>query len=201
MIEGLTRNDRHEYFFRGRRKPGVSEIITDNRLVDRSGPWYTQRHREMGVVLHDCCALIAEGRLDWNSVDPRVLREAQAFEELYRRLAAAGRPLVIMGMLYSERYGFAGEPDLALVFCADTHDTVSVIDIKRGVADPVATPLQTAGYGLLISETCRVPEKLIDRYAMHGFSGGEPRLVKYSDPDDYAAFLAALTIRNWLANH
>jgi hypothetical protein len=200
-VDGLVLTDDHEYFFRGKRVAGVTEVLTANKLVDYGGQWYNERNRQLGTILHQACALLAEDRLDWDTVDPEIYDSVRAFEVWFAKMCEGGRhPLLIEGSMYSEREGFAGTIDLGLSFTNPALGReVLVVDLKRGVADKTCK-LQTAGYGLLVSETFDVPIRLIKRYALNRLGTGAPRMIPFQNRSDYDAFKGALAVRNWLAN-
>ncbi len=199
-VEGLVRDNEHRYFYRGQRVPGVTEVISDLKLADYSR--VSPRHQDLGSVLHACCALIAEGRLDWATVDPAIEPEAREFEAWFDRICEHGRlkPLVIEGMMYEPDRQFAGQTDLGLAFTEEGDARIIVVDVKRGAADKTVR-LQLAGYGLLCARTYSIPLPLIDRYALHKFSEGRPpKMVQFENPSDYDAFLSALSLRNWMVS-
>lgn len=190
-VDGLILTDAHEYFYCGARVPGVTEILRIVGVTDHSGPWFTERAREWGSVLDQCCSMIDTDTLDWDSVDERIRPEVEAYAEWCTRIG--GTVEASQRKMYSSTYGYAGTLDVLLRLPSGRYP---LVDRKRGAADHAAA-LQTAGYAVLVAETLGIPIGLIDRYALDGIGTGKPMVRPFSDRSDIPAFLGFAAGVNW----
>jgi hypothetical protein len=104
MIE-LTSD--HEYFVDGRKVPGFTEIATAMGLVSyyNCDPYYLER----GSAVHAATALFDTGKLDWDSVDPRIEGYLEAYIR-FRTEASADWDHT-EEPLYHPTYRYCGTPD------------------------------------------------------------------------------------------
>ena len=182
----------HRYSLGDRALPSVTRILSSLGLTRYEGPWYDERVRVLGEVLHRCCALIDEGDLCWESVDPQVLDGVKAYAEW--KTAAGFTPRLVEKPLHSRLYGFAGTLDAFGGFAANNGKGV-LIDRKRGIAVK-GTKYQTAAYSVLVGEHLGIAPQLIRRFAIEKLATGRARMVEHKNPMDIKIFLSAAAVFN-----
>jgi hypothetical protein len=67
----------HTYFWNGHRVPSVTQILWDLEEISEFSTW-NDFARDRGNAVHAACALLPD-RLDWQSVDVRILGYLQSF--------------------------------------------------------------------------------------------------------------------------
>lgn len=193
--EGLVLDtSTHRYSFDGRPVAGVTEIICGLGIVDSR--WFTEYARERGTAVHDAAHLLVQGRLDWTSVDPRIVGYVNACAKfLDEAMVPIGAPSVLAEhLLYSRAYGYAGKMDLsAPVFAGD----LAVIDYKSGgLGEGVG--LQLAAYEEPLREELGL-RKPLRRMAVQLRADGTYKKTDYNSRNDFGHFAAcALIYREYL---
>lgn len=174
----------HRYTVGGKVLPGITSVLKMTGFVDDR--WFTQEARDRGTATHRACWFMAEGELDWATVDPEIRPRVEAFgrflEEHKPTLLFAEKPL------HSDIYRFAGTFDFvfdvpALGIC--------IIEVKTGAAG-LAAMLQTAGQKVLIEE--RMGFKGIKRFAFELTAEGRYKFVPHLDLGDKLMFLNAVAM-------
>jgi hypothetical protein len=124
-----------------RLKPHVTSIIRNQiKTPYHYNDWYAER----GTAVHKAINLLVQSRLDWNTVDPRIINRVKAFELFLSQTN--------MKVLYSElslgsrKYQFKGTMDLVLKNGKD----LIIADIKSTI-EPIAD-LQIVAYKILWEE-------------------------------------------------
>jgi hypothetical protein len=177
--------DGHRYSLNGVTLPGITQTLRLTGFVDES--WFTEESRDRGTATHRACWYLAEGELDWATVDPAILPRVEAFarflEEHKPKLLAAERPL------YSAVYRFAGTFDF--VFEAPTLGGIIDLEVKTGKAG-LAAKLQTAGQKVLIEEQMGL--KNVGRYGFELTANGRYRFVPHTAPRNKVMFLNAVAM-------
>lgn len=181
----------HTYKFGARVLPNVTQIIREAGLIDDR--YFTDEARERGRAVHVATALYDQGRLD----DSKVREEYRGYVEAYKnyRSQSEWKVVAIEQRVWNADLGYAGTQDREVESCG----CVGLEDLKTGA--PVAsTAIQTAAY-----ERCdsKYPYYGLPgpRRAIHLRANGKFSVEVYDDHDDWDAFLAALTLRNWKLNH
>lgn len=129
----------HQYFWDGKRVPGVSEMLQKVGLCkDYTGidPFYAAR----GSALHKCIELYLLGNLDESSIDPNVQPYFDGFLAYWDK--HKHKPKAIETPTYSEEWKFAGTPDLV---CENI-----ILDWKTSKNHDKAAELQGEGYKILV---------------------------------------------------
>jgi len=160
--------------------PHVTAILRDAGLVDVSH--FTDYHRDRGSALHVATALLDEGDLDPESVDPAI----EARLRQYDRWKQETRPdiLAIEEPVENTLYRFCGTLDRRIRI--NGHE--GILDIKGPSAAPWQA-LQVAAYAACFA----TPMK---RWTLHLSDDGY-KLIEHADRNDWKVFLAALTVANW----
>lgn len=194
--------ENHEYRWNGAPVPSVTTILgefvkiglvyvstfTGAHILDER----FEAARDFGTAVHRMIALDVAGELDEDALDPAlaaVLRQ-------WHRLCCMVRPEIIMSEtpLYCSAHGYAGTPDIV----CKIRGVLSIWDCKTGMMGMCGP--QTAAYEIPVRE-CLKTRARFDRYGLHlPKDGGQPKLVKYSDRNDWAFFQARLFQWRYLHN-
>lgn len=165
--------------------PHVTDAIMSAGLIDTA--YMTDFDRDRGSALHECARLVVEGTLDRESVDPVVAGRLAQFErflvEVQPRIIGCEMPVE------SAVYRYCGRLDLL----AEVNHQRAVIDLKG----PTQAPwhgVQTAAYQHAL--TIAAPM----RYTLH-LDDDFYRLVAHKDRNDWAVFIACLTLHNYKLRH
>ena len=162
--------------------PRVTKVIAAAGLIDTAH--MAEYDRDRGTVLHECVALLVEGTLDRESVDPAVAGRLAQFErwlvEARPRILACEREVWHEGLKYAGR--------LDLVIDEGHAPFVTIVDIKGPTRQPWHG-VQLAAY-LHAYADCMValPAR---RFTLH-LSDDDYRLVQHTDKQDWPRFVAAL---------
>jgi hypothetical protein len=180
----------HVYRAGGVVVPSVTQVLSP--LVDFSGiPEHVlEAKRQLGQEVHFACQLDDEDDLDESSVAPHVAPYLASWRAFKRDTGAE--------VLMNERRVF----DPLLLF-AGTLDRVVwlnghhwLIDLKTCISCPIAVGPQTAAYLRALAE----PE-VTHRGALRLRPDGTYRLDALTDPNDWACFMACLTLKRFKESH
>lgn len=134
-----------------------------------------------GNGVHLAGALLVKGKLDWNTVDPRIHGYVKAIENFHRD--CPGKIVYTEKRLVSLSLGLGGTPDLVKFIGGHR----SLIDYKTSQQMTPRMRLQTVGYQLL--HNCRYPfEPIYKRYGLRLNPDATYKLIAHDDPYDAAAF-------------
>lgn len=136
-------------------------------------PFYTEFGRDKGTIIHECCFLLSKGRLDWDSVDPRILPKVKGYEKFL--LETNFKPERLEEIVYDVELGIAGTYDQVGLFQL----RLALIDLKNGAFLPFHK-LQTALYVIMLR---RKGIMVLDRYGLYLKDYGY-RLIRYPDRTD-----------------
>lgn len=178
----------HRYTLDGRELPSVTRVLRDAGLIDCSAPWFTEAVRDRGTFVHQAIALLVEGDLDWDTLDPGLVPYVQAFDRW--RLDGGFIVEACELRLCDETLGYAGTADLlAKRWSGATGSWVSyLIDVKCGAVPPSVGP-QTAAY-----LRCLAHEGWRFRAVLNLRPDAAYRFDLLEDPEDEDDFLAALRL-------
>lgn len=175
--------------------PSVTQIIQENNLgfdfsqiknLDLS--WYGDR----GTKVHKACEYFDQKRLDWNTVDLKILGYIKSYQlgQHHYKFEILKSEMMVFDRL--ERY--AGMLDRIVNFdrSAGVNHGVAQIDIKSGKPHP-SHGYQTAGYNNCLDGVNAEFNKHIPRYCLYLNKDGEmPELRAYSSLNDFVIFESAL---------
>ncbi len=171
---------------------GVTSIMQRLALVNYSAPWFTDEARERGKVLHACCALVDEDKLNWGDVPLDMYEEVVAYYAWKQRNQF--KATATEKILHSSAYYYAGTPDVY----GYLDDLPAVIDRKRGVANK-ATRWQLSGYAQLVAEETGIPAKSIRRLALHKLTTHTAHIIEYDNNEgDLRGWLYLVAVHNKL---
>jgi hypothetical protein len=166
--------------------PGVTSILKSAGIIDEA--WFNEYSRLRGEYAHLACAMYDRGTLDESSLDEAIAPYVAAWRRF--RAESGYVPTATEQVVANKTHRFAGTLDSA----GTLNDRLAIIDRKTG-ACPKWGGLQLAGYALALPGALRL------RRVCELHNDGTYRLVPFDDPNDTFAFLAALNIHNWKANH
>jgi hypothetical protein len=115
--------------------PSVTEILTSVGLIDTS--WFTPEAAERGTQVHLACRYLAEDRLDWTTLDPRIEPYVRSYEKFLTSTGCKARSVEQSG--YCEIRRYCGSWDVVFGYLAD---------LKTGSYEPWHRA-QVGGYQLL----------------------------------------------------
>ncbi len=191
MSSDLVLDDQHRYWVRNRQYPSVTQILSALNLTDYSAPWFSEKARQRGQVFHACCELINNNDLDWDSVDPSVLFQVQAY--LAWKKETKFTATFSEKKMYSMILGFAGTVDMIGSFGGT--EGIVLIDLKHGLS-AAAVAYQLAMYALLFCDGKRnIFPFQIRRFSLEGFRGGKkPKMIEHSKRIDIDAAKSILNV-------
>ena len=184
----------HTYTLGGRKLPSVTQAcsVLNPDAFARVPPAVLARKRMIGVALHAAIALDVAGELDEDTIAP----EVAPYFAAWRRSTQIALLKVIECEVprASERYGYAGTPDL--VALSERTGSHWLLDVKSvAVLSPV-TAIQTAAYLELVKDAY---PKGMGRGALHLKPDGTFEIRQYHGCGDFQTFLAALQVHRWRA--
>ena len=187
----------HRYFWDDVHVPNVTSILSP--LVDYARvPWAVlEKARQEGVAMHKMVELYVADDLDEQALPEWLRPRLEAFQKFQ---AESG--FKVEGSerrVYHVAHRYAGTLDLV----GDMNGDLTVIDIKRSLFAGPAIGLQLAAYQEAENDR-RKREKLpkaTKRYALQLRAKGDYKLEPYEDKNDFAVFLALLTLKRWRETH
>jgi hypothetical protein len=193
--------DAHRYTLRadGSEVPGVTSIINPVIGVDFSfvDPDHLAKCAALGTAVHDVINRDITTQLQAKAVDlcEDALELYDYFDAWREFILLSGfKPLLTEELVYSAKYGYAGQLDLF----GELNGELWLPDIKRVNSVSRVAGVQTAGYKQALIET--FPEyagKTIHRGVLHLKPAAKWQLVPFNSSADLKVFLSALNIHNW----
>jgi hypothetical protein len=160
--------------------PRVTAILRDAALVD--GEWFQAWMLDRGSAVHLACRYLDEGDLDWESLDPLVVRRVRQ----YQQFLEAVRPeiLAIEEEVENVALQYAGRLDRRVRI----NSAEGIYDIK-GIFQHPSHALQLSGYAGCFDRPMRRWNLYLD--------DEKYRLVEHKDRRDWEVFKAAVTLAAW----
>jgi hypothetical protein len=125
----------HTYMLGDRRIPSLTGVLTRMGFIESR--WFSEQSRNKGTLIHEAIAMLAEGDLDWESVDKKILGKVRAADRFF--CETKSKALVIERPMFHGGLWVATTPDLVL----ETPRGLAVVDNKSGAELPWH-PIQTA---------------------------------------------------------
>lgn len=172
----LTLDENHIYRLDGAVIPGVTTILDSHGLISSfaKDPIAAER----GRLVHDAAFLLVQGRLDWATVDARLLGYVLSYAQLLDHTQWLSRAAEVSQ--WDPDYLFAG------TFDAD-FESNWLADLKTGTPSKWH-PLQTAAYKRLNGDKGR-------RAAIYlQADGSMAKLLEHTDRSDWPNFLSCLNV-------
>lgn len=196
MTAGLLFDkDAHSYTLNGVKLPGVTTVL---RVIDPDPfryvpPDVLERKRQIGIALHAAIELDARNALDLDTLAPEIASYFQGWLDFKHRTGFV--VLETERARASERYGYAGTPDLIGVTTNDHQQWL--LDAKSVATLSPLTAIQTAAYhGLVDQKTFTMR-----RGALWLKPTGTFEIREYQGGGDMQTFLAALQVYRWRRKH
>lgn len=169
----------HEYWLGSIKLPGVTSILDSVGLISDFAKSETAALR--GSLVHKACHYLAEGRLSWASVDPRIVGCVLGYQKFLDENLI--EPIEFEQSHYHPDFHYAGTLD-ALV----KHPKLGkfLYDIKTG-GPAKYHALQTAAYAGFFPG-------LIKRATLFLYDDGTYNLRFHNDRTDWPSFISALNI-------
>lgn len=163
--------------------PGVTRLLRP--LIDLAGipKDVLEAKADLGRRVHAACHYLSENDLEPSSVEPDVAPYLAGFERFI--VESGARIVANERIVHSQQWGYAGQLDLI----ADIERVRYLIDIKSCVAVPMSAGPQTAAYHRALGDPT-----VTHRAALRLKPDGRYVLEPLNDPNDWSAFLAALTL-------
>ncbi|MGH7194841.1 MAG: hypothetical protein ACREJM_15095 [Candidatus Saccharimonadales bacterium] len=187
----LKLSENHTYSLEGRQVPGVTSILDSFGLAinkELVNPVVLAQARWRGTSVHKLTAYYDNGVLKSSVVQPGDIGD-RVLQYIKFRRESGFEPELTECRLFSEKYWYAGTLDRV----GDIGGVKSLIDIKTVTAGPGAGP-QTAAYQVALKESYGIVT--LRRYALV-LQPDRYELVKLDAQDDWAIFMAALTLTHW----
>jgi hypothetical protein len=159
---------------------GWSEFIPKD---DRE--FYLQR----GTMVHKSTVLHDRGILDWKTVDERIIPYVKAWKKF--REETGGKIVEIECRVENRELNYCGTLDRIIRKCRLYPAGNLLIDIKTSEADQ-ATKIQTMAYAM--AQKKKVKRGFVALHNTGNYSAG----IYKDDEIDKAAWLACLTLNNWI---
>ena len=164
----------HRYSVDGVTVPSVTQIIDAGGLI--SDFCKSEQAAERGLRIHEACALLARGVLDWSTVDPRIIGYVLSYQR-FLEACSSWKVLAVEQRVFGELHRYCGTFDVLF-------DT-AICDLKSG--GPAAWHrLQLAAYWAACKEARRSTRRMTIYLNKEGKTA---RIVEYKDRADLPEFL------------
>ena len=174
-------SDRHEYWLCDKKLLSCTEILKICGLIDDS--FYTYETAQRGKVVHYCCHYLAEGDLDWTTVDPIVESYVRAYEkfrnDIYWRPTHCEVPMYHKSMIYG--------------VTPDQYNDDAVLEIKSGTMQKW-TAIQTALQAMAIWPDDYMRKK---RFGVELRNDGSYGTKVFDDINDFNTAIGCVSVANW----
>lgn len=193
----------HIYKYDGRPVPSVTQLLGKFvRCHIMGGDYYINSNTghaidagsmlyaaDFGSALHAGCVLALKGTLDWDGLDPQLVKPIRNFVEWAANIGFLKGRWITERPLYAYDYEYAGTPDIVHI---DDDGLLTIYDIKTGGRDLVGA--QLAAYQHLV-ESNKVYDAYssIERKALILPRNGEPiKVESYTSEEDWEFFRCKL---------
>lgn len=182
--------ERHEYRMLGAVVPSVTQILRP--LSDFSGvaKAVLDAKRDLGQRVHLACQLSDEDDLDEASVEPDVAPYLAAWRKFRRETGA--QVLLNEVQVAEPMLLYAGTLDRVLLL----NGAKWLVDLKTCISTPIAVGPQTAAYQRALGDA-----SVTHRGALRLRPDGTYRLDALTGADDWACFMACLTLHRFKESH
>lgn len=187
----------HEYHLDGDRLPSVTEVLQPLNDLGGIPPDALAAAAAFGSNVHAACHLFNQGRLDDDSLDPRLRPYLEGWKQY---LLDSGATVIASEVrCHHPRARYAGTADVVVRtpktkrFAAKQ----AVIDIKTSVMVPRTVNLQTAAYREALLDGPYPFAGPMERYAVHLLGWGRYALIHCRNVGDFNVFLSALNLHRW----
>lgn len=165
--------------------PSVTQVLQDMGFVDSR--WFTEESRTRGKYVHKIIELHVKGELDEDTVDESLKGYFEAYQRFACDTSFIPEEIEVPASILT--YRFTGTPD----YVGLLNGLPSIIDGKSGLISAV-TGLQLAGYEVL-------KQGRYKRFALQLKADGNYKLTSFTDRNDRAIFLQAVSLWWWQKNN
>ena len=148
MKEFTFKSEDHTYWLGDKQLPSVTQIISPLVDYSKAHPGKLAHKKDLGTAFHEAIKLYLNQDLDEESLDEQLVIPMRQLKEWWEDDEFKGllSPTIIAieQPFYNEKLKYAGTPDLVTEDC--------IYDFKLRKYNPIADPLQLAGYAGLISD-------------------------------------------------
>lgn len=203
MTEVIFDKEKHTYTYGDRKLPSVTQIINEcglgadfSSIASSDLEWYAKR----GTMVHLACEYFDEGRLNWHSLDKRLVPYVESYQRFHERYV---EKVLESELIVSDRLArYAGTLDRIYRLKEPLNfpdSRIVQIDIKSGQPHK-NHGYQTAGYNICLDGDWIEWDRHICRYGLYlNKRGGEPTLIHYPSLRDFVVFESAVNI--WYAKN
>lgn len=186
------RESDHTYWRGGVCIPGVTSVlrVLDADMLARVRQEDLEYAQALGKAVHKCVELHCLRKLLVSSIDPVVLPYYRGWLKF---LAETG--FVVQRTeekVYHPLHKYAGQLDLI----GGLFNKLALIDVKSGSFWPSHGP-QTAAYKGAFEAGTQSGMRIQSRYVLRLLDNGTYQLKEHTDPNDWAVFLACLTLNRY----
>ncbi|MBI4695531.1 MAG: hypothetical protein HY749_16055 [Gammaproteobacteria bacterium] len=188
----------HQYYWDGQPVVNVTRVLESLTSYDKIPADVLTNAQQEGTAIHKMAELHFTGDLDVDALPdwmrPRYAALLRFIEETGFVVHYSERLVYHHRLRYAGTLDITGEaPRLKKV------KGVALIDIKRSFFAGPAIGLQTAAYTFAHNQDCHPDERVVakNRFALQLRADGLYRLEPYPDPEDFQAWLAALSLHRW----
>lgn len=177
----------HTYTRDGKTLPSVTQIINHCVKQHAAADWYKER----GKAIHKATELLDKGKLDWTTVDPRIINRVRAWERFRRDYP---RPvLAIETLIAHPTIKYAGTIDRVF-------DGPVVCDLKSSYN--AASLMQVAAYSAAWEAVTNNPVREAVVVELRDDATYRAKWIKGAALSDATrAFFAAITLRQFTLSH
>lgn len=170
--------DTHEYFFLGKRVPGVNECLTDAKILKpyTGDPYYG----ELGTAVHLAIEYYLKGTLDEESIDEQIRPRFEAFKKFW---ATQNEKPEFIEEPFTDGI-FAGTPDLITRSC--------IYDWKNTAKHKKEDELKGQGYKCLLS-VCGMPARDFVIVELHD----DGTFAEFNYGDNWKMWPVIMKLRDW----
>lgn len=193
--------DKHLYLWRKRPVKSVTQVLSSVGTRDKNNNWsplgFDDRWirdttaADFGTAFHKIAAIILKGSTPtYPPVMEPWVQQFCRFKKEYKPvpLVDKGGNLVLEYPMVSEKFGYAGTPDLVCEMGKDIY----LLDWKTSTADSMHWGIQLAAYEKLIKEVLGIKKK-IHRMTVR-FGELSYHVKRWVSPSDWAMFQSCLNI-------
>lgn len=180
----------HTYRLAGLEVPGVTQVLELLEDWEKVPRHLLEAARLFGQHVHEACALLVRGKLDWASLDPALV---PYLEGAQRFLRESGVKVIASELRIAHKtLRYAGTLDIL----GEIRGQTGLFDFKSGIVPRTVGP-QTAAYvgahqdtyGIRVNRRycVQLSPELPNGYKVHALN----------EPADWHTFLSALNIHRW----
>lgn len=190
------REENHEYFVDGVKKPCISDVIQGLSLSDFGAvpKHHLMEGRERGKKVHTICEYFDKDNLVMDSVDEALMGYTKAWIMFCKDYSPKWKAIEMK--MYSKVMDICGTLDRE----GEIKGTETVVDIKTSEIVAPANKIQTATYEHMY--TCMTGVKTKQRWVVKLSADGKYKIEEHRDKSDFNFAMAVVMTYRWkCANH